>query len=1013
MIVKYDSLDRLEVPKLTLCNPGSIYNSLDGSITKVVGVLTDHEAEEIVFNFNATSELNFRINRLHNFRDYTAPADVKTNLGEYTLISGSFATGGDAYFSGLAGAGIDHERTTDNYRTPNTSTIAVFQYKMNINIPDGAIVSSVSCEVNGHAQSTSSSSEYMCVKLKSGNTDLSAEYNFKTSGTSNTTITLTPNVTPTAEQLASMVLECRVGRYGGAINGATCLVNYLSGLSADEIEEYKAIDSRYKAVQNRRLIFADDLGYFIITNITEGYDGHHYYKDVTAESADIELQQKMIPYIADGTYRFETDDVEGINGLLNMIVETLPGWLIGDVDEAISEKWRTFEDVDVSTNCLAFLLENMQDAYECIFVFDPINRLINVYDQMNYVRETRIHITNDDVINSLDIKESADDIYTAITAIGGDDSITIAAVNPIGGNTIYNFTYYLDWMSPELRAKVVQWMEDVESQESAYQVASETYYTKLADASTERFEIDRLTTQLMLYQRCKDNITASGGTAYVSQYNDAISGNGGTPININQQISEIKAEISARISECQSAIETHQASLDALVAQAEVYRDAMNSIISSLAIETYFITGQEDTSLLDELQNFIFEGSYTDEYVIVTDIMSFSEKYDQMKTMYNRAKRQLLKVSHPTQEFSVDVENFIFAKDFQAWSEDLETGCLISVEINEDDIAKLFLSSMTVNYDDHDMSMTFGNRFNRFDPKALFDNVLGSVSKSANTLNYMKDILYPIKSGEFDVVKNTLQRSRDLTMGAALAADNQEVVIDASGYTGREIMDTGEHDPRQIKITGRNIVFTDDAWESSKTAIGEIVARDGSTAYGVNAELLVGDMIVGENIRILGDDGNGNPTDIFSIVDNKISTQVSDLMADTETEIGNINSRVSFLEQTAGGITATVENWTTNGIDSVRTGRGYTFDDTGLTITDLSDSGSGIRNLIKNDGMYVQLVEEGSNDPINVLMATDQGVDAYNLTAHNYLTIGLRSRFEDYRSPTASGLTRTACFYIG
>lgn len=865
MIVRYDSLNRLEAPKLTLCNLGS--RCLGGQLTNMVGVLSDHEAEEIVFNFNATSELNFRINRLH-------------------------------------------------------------QYKTSYAIPD------------------------------------------------------------------------------------------------EDVDRYKEVDRLYKAVQNRRLIFVEDVGYFMVVGVTEGYDGHNYYRDVNAQSIDIELQQKVIPFIADGTYRFETDFSGQNKGILNMIAEILPMWTIGHVDETISEKWRTFEDVDTSTNCLAFLLENLQDAYECIILFDIVNRVINVYDQMSYVRETRIHITNDDVIDSLEIKEASDDVYTAITALGNEESITIAAVNPLGTNTIYNFSYYLDWMSDGLRNKVVQWQADIEANEKPYQDASQRYYEKMSAVSIQQFEIERLTTQMTLYQRCKDNIVASNNGSYVGQYNEAILNAGGTPITISDQISEMIQEIGSRISEVQDEIDVCTSRIVSLQKDASAYREQIDVIVRNLTPENYFIGTSVINGVdvpynyMDELQNYIFEGSYTDEYVTVTDIMGYAEQYEQMKTMYTRAKQQLLKASYPTQEFSIDVENFVFAKDFERWSEDLETGCLISVELDEDDVAKLFLSNITINYDDHSLSMTFGNRFNRFDPKSLFEDVLGSVSKSANTLNYVKDVLYPIKAGELDVVKQAIQRSRDLTMGSALASDNQEVVIDASGYTGREVMSTGEYDPRQIKITGRNIVFTDDAWETSKTAIGELVPdtdHPDNTAYGINAEMIVGEMIVGDNIRIMGTDANGQISDIFSIVDNKISTQVSDqvgtLRESTGSELNNMSAQISSLEQTAGDITATIANWKTNGVDSVRTGKGYRFDDTGLMITEL-ESGSGIRNLITNDGMYVQLVTSESEDPVNMLMATDEGVDAVNLTAHNYLTIGLNSRFEDYPDPHSHNLTRTACFLI-
>ena len=1127
MIVRYDALDRLEKPKLTLCNPGSKYES--GSLSNVVGILADHEAEEIVFNFNALSELNFRLNRLHDYKkeqvaQQAVQETISTNLGAYSLISGEFnGTAAGTYFPGLVGAGADHTQTNTNYYSKGSGTTVVFQYEVPITgIPAGAIIDSVYCIANAHPESASQAAEYMCIQLKSGNVALSEQYNFKNSGSGNHDYTLYTNDIPTVAQLSTMVLECTLGYYGGALNGATCYVEYhipgYSNLTEDEVNLYKDIDRLYKATLNRRLIFVEDIGYFMITDINEGYDGHYYYKDISAQSIDVELQQKMIPFIEDGTYRFSSDQETGAEGILEKIVSVIPGWTIDYVDESVSSKWRTFEDVDITTNCLAFLVENIQDAYECIVVFDPIYRTVNVYDQLNYVEETNIHITNNDVIDSLEIRESSDDIYTAISVTGSEESLTIAAVNPLGTNTIYNFSYYLDWMTPGLRASVVAWQDAVAEQESNYLDANNDYYHYLSLASTEQFEIDRLRTQITLYQRCRDNITASNNTAYVSQYNDAIESAGGDPI-ISTQIDQAKAEIDARIAECQSEMSTHEAALENYNASATAIRATIDSIVTSLSIDGYF-TSEE----IEELQNYIFEGSYTDEYVVVTDIMSYSEQFSQMETMYTRAKQQLVKVSQPTQEFSVDVENFIFAKDFEAWSSELRTGCLISVELTEEDIAKLFLSNITINYDDHSLSMTFGNRFNKFDPKSLFEDVLGSVSKSANTLNYVKDILYPIKAGELDVVKNTLQRSRDLTMSTALSSDKQEVVIDASGYTGREIIgDSGEYDPRQIKITGRNIVFTDDAWETSKTAIGELILNPenpDNTAYGINAELIVGDMIIGEGLRIIGTDADGNPQDLFSIIDNKIETSVSESEYDV---LEQVNTRMTSIEQTSSNISMAVTNIqsvvTEDGVTRVKTGSGYTFDDKGLKITDIGDGGSGIQNVITNDGMYVQLVSPediggcratitssgnrlqtyvtynsvryytqddtftfdagdtlyinaiGDGDltqqligrgkiiiddevvvpetqggasytytmpekhidielrngplvstviittrnlgnPTNVLTATDDGVDAINLTAHNYLTIGRNSRFEDYPDPHNHNMTRTACYLI-
>ena len=636
MIVRYSSLNRLEKPLFTLCNPGSVYTN--GMVNKVVGMLVDTEAEEIVFNFNATSEFNLRVNRI----------------------------------------------------------------------------------------------------------------------------------------------------------------------TRDDPVENAHVYSVYKAVQNRRLIFVDDIGYFMITNIEDGFDGHNHYKDVTAKSVDAEIAQKMVPFIENGTYRFSSDKTGTNKGLLETVVETLPLWTIEHVDDTVAERWRTFEDVDTSINCLAFMLQNMQDAFECIFVFNNITRTISVYDQANYVRQTNIHITKEDLINSLDITENADDLFTAVSVIG-DDNVTIAAINPLGTNVIYDFTYYLSWMSDSLSAKVVAWQNAIEAERESYYNLNLGYFNKMTEASNLEMEIEKLDTQITMYNRCRNNIVAENSTDLVGSYNEAIAEAGGEQITIQDSIEETLAVIDNLIAECESNKENNQAILETRQAELEAVKAQVDAVRERLKITSYF-TEEEYT----ELCHYIFEGSYSDDYVVITDIMSYDDKFAQMKVLYDRAMSQLQRASQPTQEFSVDVENFIFIKEFEAWSEQLETGCLINVELDVNDIAALFLSNMTINYDDHTLKMTFGNRFNKFDPKSLYDDVLGKITKSANTLAYIKEILYPIKSGEFNSMKEALQTSRNLTMGQALASTGEEVVIDGSGYTGRKLLESGVYDPRQVKLTGKNLVFTDD-----------------------------------------------------------------------------------------------------------------------------------------------------------------------------------------------------------
>lgn len=770
----------------------------------------------------------------------------------------------------------------------------------------------------------------------------------------------------------------------------------------EDAEENSHFYSLFRSLRNRRMIYVEDIGFFVITNVEDGYDLNigTDYKDISCESCEEELRSKNIPYIEDGTYKFFTGE-EGNPGMLETLVQSTPLWYIGDVDTEVANRYRTFEDIDFTDNVLGFMLEDLQNAYECIFVFDIQNRIINVYDQANYVHETNIHLTRDDLITSISVSESSDDLYTALSVTGEDD-LSINAVNPLGTNVIYNFDYYLDWMTPSLRAKVEEWQDLVTSYSDQYYNLQMARYSGLTSLSTLNAEYDQLNTQLTMYKRCRENMVAQASDEQIAEYNAVITSVGGTPIpedkgylwimfgddasgtnittnpygkryiglawdkgtnvasnsasdytwftfrsgesfprqkngttlytwivfadsvtsgmsnepedvasssakpyigisvdNSSSQksstyddytwsltnvggisVSEALGTIDELVKQTEAAITAKAAE----IAEGDEYIDTSEASViniqNAVSMQNFF-TEEE----LEELSNYIVEGSYSDDYIGITDIMSYNEIFEQMKTLYDRAVAQLKTVSVPTQQFTIDVENFIFVKEFEQWSDQLETGCLINVELMEGDVAQLFLTSFEVNYEDKKLSMTFGNRYNRFDSKALFDKFLGNVSKTQNTLSYIRSTIYPIKNGEFNQMKEALETSRTLTKNAALSSTNEQVTIDDTGYTGRRVLPDGTIDPHQIKINGRNIVFTDDAWETCKTAIGEIILGSGESKYGINAEIILGNMIYGNELHIIDKDGK----DMFQVTEDKIMLSVGDIYAEKEDTISGVD----------------------------------------------------------------------------------------------------------------------------
>lgn len=219
----------------TIPNPRTITTSLTGSGTiDPSGTNTYYDGDEFELIIDPTNESD-TVTVTRNSSDITSQivrhAGGETSeqnvLGEYTLISGGFNSG-ESWFQGIVGNGYDtSDTTTSNYYSSSSSTQAVFRYDVSFTgIPDNATITDLYMMVNGHAESTSNSSEYMCVQLVSGNTDLSDQLNFKSVGTSNSTQTVRATTTPTIAQLENLAIECTLGYYGGAINGATVFLTY-------------------------------------------------------------------------------------------------------------------------------------------------------------------------------------------------------------------------------------------------------------------------------------------------------------------------------------------------------------------------------------------------------------------------------------------------------------------------------------------------------------------------------------------------------------------------------------------------------------------------------------------------------------------------------------------------------------------------------------------------------------------------------------------------------------------
>ena len=86
---------------------------------------------------------------------------------------------------------------------------------------------------------------------------------------------------------------------------------------------------------------------------------------------------------------------------------------------------------------------------------------------------------------------------------------------------------------------------------------------------------------------------------------------------------------------------------------------------------------------------------------------------------------------------------------------------------------------------------------------------------------------------------NDLQKG---AVDAVLSAKNQTVVFNGSG------IHVGGDSKYQMRIIDNMIAMTDDGWKTAKLAIGRFASPETGVQWGVNAELIAGKLIIGNNL---------------------------------------------------------------------------------------------------------------------------------------------------------------------
>jgi len=585
----------------------------------------------------------------------------------------------------------------------------------------------------------------------------------------------------------------------------------------------------YDLIIKDRIIKIENIGEFLIIECPEYDNGTSKTKQVTCKSIEYEIAGKNVPYMKCQAYKFyDILPVDIPNTFMGIVMSYLPNWTIGHIDTSLYNLYRVF-DISVDTSLYNIMIEQAQPSYECIFQFDRLNKTINAYTKNNIIKDTDLILSFDNLVNEINITPIYDGLCTALTVTGAND-MGINMINPIGTNTLYNLNNVIDvvdsnrirLMSLETSNAWKAWKAKYDELEVGYANNNTSIKNKKAQILTYQAQLTTLNGEI---KALKDSIAIfktfnEDKTALVNEYNVKVT-----------QANTIEANIST------------------LKTQITTLENQKTNTNYTLKHSNFFTINQ-----LKELDRFIKIASYTDENFAITDSMTDVQVIEMSQELFDKGIRELNILSKPRYSFDVNMLCPLFIDNFITYKQQLEFGSKVTLYDSRNNYYYPLLIGISISFDNlDDVKFTFSESLRNQDNEFDINQLLGQTANVATNLaiNNIKYNSY-VDSGDKQTLEKMRTEALDVDKQALINGADKTITIDNTGILCRALDTNGVngYSPYQSWWNDNILMFSDDYFKHAKMGIGLISLPNGQKAYGVNAQVLLGDMIIGSNLGI-------------------------------------------------------------------------------------------------------------------------------------------------------------------
>lgn len=593
-----------------------------------------------------------------------------------------------------------------------------------------------------------------------------------------------------------------------------------------------------------------DEKYFVIINPREIDSDGQKIKEVTAYSMEYELNKKIIR-----SYKFlsrqiatvgDIKDEDGFYvGILNYITSNLTSsWTIGYVDAELVGKYRGF-DISEKT-VLGFLIDDVQKAFQCVFLFDTVNKEINVRKIDSIGQDKGFYLSEENFIQAFNTEIKHDEVVTRLY-VYGKDGISIRDKNITGTSFVEDFSFYKneDYMSAALINKLNDYEDLLQTKNGQFATYLNQLDAKKVElANKTNNELAPLLNELVIIEDAIDVAIKSSNTSNID-----LSVLNGQKIDKQDEIDIVQLEI------------------DQLNVEIDNLTDLINALGTELDRATFF-----GATLLKELDFFVKESTWSD------------TSYETSDDLWDEVPNIFMKINQPPIHIEVDSVDFTQLLEGQRNWRKFVLGDILNIEHTK---FNFFIQLRLVGYshdvDGHSLNLVFSSKEGLDDPNHYLNELMKNAITAGTTLD-MSKFKWDLSEKNNSEITQIINNAWDAAKNAVLAGANQDIVINDRGILLRDV--TNEND--QMRIINNVLAMTNNNWDTVNLAI---------VPGKIYADYLYGNIIAGAGLTIQTGDGS------FLVDQNGVRISGTSL---TITEDGSNYGFVDFIQKYGSDFSVTI-----------------------------------------------------------------------------------------------------------